>query len=425
MDEARRGRITEEVKAAAKEEGLEPEKLRRGIASGKIILTGYARGERCKIVAVGEGLRTKVNANVGASSEFSNIKIELEKALTAVRYGADTLMDLSTSEDLNEIRRLILKETPLPVGTVPIYQAGVEAIRKHGAIVDMGEDEVLRVVENHAKEGVDFMTIHAGITQGITAQLAEHPRVAGVVSRGGVFLASWILHHKAENPFYKNFDYLLEIARSYDFCISLGDSLRPGSLADASDWFQIQELLTVQKLVERCWRAGVQVMVEGPGHLPLNQVEANVVLHKSLCKGAPLYLLGPIVTDIGAGYDHIVGAVGGAVAAMAGADFLCYVTPSEHLALPTVEDVREGVIAARLAAHCADVVKLGERASRHDLEMAQARAKLDWETMYKLSLDPVRAREVREKGKTKTDACTMCGQYCVYRILPAKQTGCI
>jgi phosphomethylpyrimidine synthase len=330
-------------------------------------------------------------------------------------------MDLSTGGNLDMIRRLILMEIKVPVGTVPIYQAGIEAIQKHGAIVNITEDDIFGVIEKHAKDGVDFMTIHAGITKEIVERIEKNPRVTGIVSRGGVFLASWILHNKKENPLYKNFDYLLEIAKKYDFCISIGDALRPGCLADASDWYQIQELLNAQRLVEKCWSMDVQVMVEGPGHLPLNQVEAHIALEKSLCKGAPFYVLGPVVTDIGAGYDHIVGAIGGAIAALAGADFLCYVTPSEHLGLPTIEDVREGVIAAKIAAHSADIVKLGWKKLKVDFEMAKARAELNWEKQYMFSVDPEKAKEIRERFKPKTDACSMCGEYCVFRILPLKR----
>jgi len=422
MGEARLGKVTEEMVMVAKKEEVDVNILRRRIAEGKVVLPKNV-GRDCEVIGIGEGLTTKINANIGTSSEFCNLDYELEKAKTAVKYGADTIMDLSTGGDLDTIRRRILREIKVPVGTVPIYQAGIEAIQKHGAIVNMTEDEIFGVIEKHAKDGVDFMTIHAGITKEIVERLVKNPRVTGVVSRGGVFLASWILHNKKENPLYKNFDYLLEIAKKYDFCISLGDALRPGCLADASDWYQIQELLNVQRLVKKCWEANVQVMVEGPGHLPLNQVESHVLLEKSLCEGAPFYVLGPVVTDIGAGYDHIVGAIGGAVAAMAGADFLCYVTPAEHLGLPTVEDVKEGVIAAKIAAHTADLVKLGEKRLKIDFEMAKARAELNWEKQYMLSVDPEKAKELRERVKPKAGACTMCGEYCVFKILPLKRNG--
>jgi phosphomethylpyrimidine synthase len=420
MKEARLGKVTEEMVRVAKKEEVEVDVLRRRIAEGRVVLPKNT-GRDCEVIGIGEGLTTKINANIGTSSEFCNPDYELEKAKVAVKYGADTIMDLSTGGNLDMIRRLILKEIKVPVGTVPIYQAGIEAIQKHGAIVNMTEDDIFGVIEKHAKDGVDFMTIHAGITKEIVERIEKNPRVTGIVSRGGVFLASWILHNKKENPLYKNFDYLLEIAKKYDFCISIGDALRPGCLADASDWYQIQELLNAQRLVEKCWSMDVQVMVEGPGHLPLNQVEAHIALEKSLCKGAPFYVLGPVVTDIGAGYDHIVGAIGGAIAALAGADFLCYVTPSEHLGLPTIEDVREGVIAAKIAAHSADIVKLGWKKLKVDFEMAKARAELNWEKQYMFSVDPEKAKEIRERFKPKTDACSMCGEYCVFRILPLKR----
>lgn len=425
MKEARLGRTTEEMRSLAKNENIDLEFVRRKIASGNIIITKNVNRKKTRIVGIGEGLKTKVNANIGTSSEFCNTKYELKKAEAAVKYGADTVMDLSTAGDLDKIRNIFLNKIAVPWGTVPIYQAAVEAIRKHGALLDMTEDEILGVVEKHAKDGVDFMTIHAGITKQIVSRLKKNPRIGGIVSRGGVFLTSWILHHNEENPFYKNFEYLLEIARKYDFSISLGDALRPGCIADASDWYQFQELLTVSRLVEKCWKADVQVMVEGPGHLPLDQVEANVILEKKLCKGAPFYLLGPIVTDIGAGYDHIVGAIGGALAASAGADFLCYVTPSEHLGLPKIEDVREGVIASKIAGHCADIVKLREKSLKTDLKMTMARIKLDWKTQYKLSIDPEKAKSIRDRVKIKTEACSMCGDYCVYKILPSKTGKCL
>ena len=421
MDAARDGRILEEFRLVAEEEGVTVERIVEGLRSGRIIIVrNVVRGEDVKPLGIGEGLRVKVNANVGTSPEVEDPEYEVEKAKTAVRYGADTVMDLSTGGNLDHIRRRIIGEVKVPLGTVPIYQAGIEAARKTGLLVDMTEDDILKVIEKHARDGVDFMTIHAGITREIVERLQASGRVAGIVSRGGAFLASWMIRNEKENPLYTNFDRILEIAREYDFSISLGDALRPGSILDSSDWFQLQELLTVKRLVSRCWEAGVQVMVEGPGHVPLDQVEASVRVQKALCKGAPFYVLGPLVTDIAAGYDHIAGAIGGALAAMAGADFLCYVTPSEHLALPTIEDVREGVIAARIAAHAADIVRLGEKARIQDLEISRARAKLDWEAQYKLSIDPEKARRIRTRAKLRAGTCSMCGEYCVYRVIREK-----
>jgi len=421
MDAARDGRILEEFRLVAEEEGVTVERIVEGLRSGRIIIVrNVVRGEDVKPLGIGEGLRVKVNAKVGTSPEVEDPEYEVEKAKTAVRYGADTVMDLSTGGNLDHIRRRIIGEVKVPLGTVPIYQAGIEAARKTGLLVDMTEDDILKVIEKHARDGVDFMTIHAGITREIVERLQASGRVAGIVSRGGAFLASWMIRNEKENPLYTNFDRILEIAREYDFSISLGDALRPGSILDSSDWFQLQELLTVKRLVSRCWEAGVQVMVEGPGHVPLDQVEASVRVQKALCKGAPFYVLGPLVTDIAAGYDHIAGAIGGALAAMAGADFLCYVTPSEHLALPTIEDVREGVIAARIAAHVADIVRLGEKARIQDLEISRARAKLDWEAQYKLSIDPEKARRIRTRAKLRAGTCSMCGEYCVYRVIREK-----
>jgi len=417
MDAARNGKILKEFSQVAEAEGLSVERILAGLRSGRIVIVRNVVRVGVEPLGIGEGLRVKINANIGSSPEVEDLEYEVEKAKTAVKYGADTIMDLSTGGDLDNIRRRILEEVKVPIGTVPIYQAGIEAARKGKLLVDMTEDDILKVIEKHGKDGVDFMTIHAGITRETVERLQKIGRVAGIVSRGGAFLASWILRHERENPFYTNFDWILEIAREYDFCISLGDALRPGSVVDSSDWFQLQELLTIKGLVNRCWDAGVQVMVEGPGHVPLDQVEASVRIQKALCQGAPFYVLGPLVTDIAAGYDHIAGAIGGALAAMAGADFLCYVTPSEHLALPTIEDVKEGVIAARIAAHAADIVRLGEKARSLDLKLSKARAKLDWETQHRLSIDPEKARKVRLKAKLRVGTCSMCGEYCVYKVL--------
>ncbi|MBC7129919.1 phosphomethylpyrimidine synthase [Candidatus Bathyarchaeota archaeon] len=418
MDAAKRGQLTEEIQIVAKEEGISPRKLCRRIARGTAIITCNLKRENLRPIGIGEGLRTKVNANVGTSADLCDPKLEVEKAQTAVKYGADTVMDLSTAGNLDEVRKAIISAVNVPVGTVPIYQAAIEAAEKKGAIIHMDEDDIFKTIERHARDGVDFMTLHCGVTRQIVERLAKHPRVMGIVSRGGTFLAAWILHHKRENPLYANYDYLLEIAREYDFTLSLGDGLRPGCLADASDWAQIQELLTIGELVERARAAGVQAMVEGPGHIPLNQVAANVQLEKAICKGAPFYVLGPVVTDIAPGYDHIVGAIGGALAGLAGADFLCYVTPAEHLSLPTIEDVKEGVIAAKIAAHAVDIVKLGAKASKRDHAMAKARASLNWEEQFKNALDPEKARKIHERVKSKTpEVCSMCSGYCAIKIL--------
>jgi len=417
MGAAKEGRVTEEMLKVAKDEDESPEKIRQRIARGTLIITCNNRRENSHPIGIGEGLRTKVNANVGTSIDLCDINLEVEKVRVAVKYGADTVMDLSTAGDIDDIRRRILKEANVPVGTVPIYQAAIEAISKRGSIVNMTEDDIFNTIEKHAKDGVDFMTVHCGVTREIVRKISKHPRLMGIVSRGGTFLAAWILHNDKENPLYSSFDYLLEMAAEYDFALSLGDGLRPGCIFDASDWFQIQELLTIGGLVEKARGAGVQAMVEGPGHMPLDQISANVKLEKLVCRGAPFYVLGPVVTEIAPGYDHIVGAIGGAIAGLAGADFLCYLTPSEHLGLPSVEDVKEGVIATKIAAHAVDIVKLGEKARVRDLEMAMARAQLDWGRQFKNAIDPEKAAAIHNRFKGASEACSMCSDFCAIKIL--------
>jgi len=342
---------------------------------------------------------------------------ELDKLQTAIDYGSDTVMDLSTGGDISAIRRAIVAASPLPVGTVPIYQVGLEAIKRHGAIVDMTIDDILDVIEEHATDGVDFVTVHCGVTKAAVDRLRRQGRVTNIVSRGGAFLAARIFHTGEENPLYEYYDRLLDIALKYDVTLSLGDGLRPGSLADASDRAQFEELITLGELTDRAREAGVQVMIEGPGHLPLDQVVSNVQMEKSICHGAPFYVLGPLVTDIGAGYDHIVGAIGGAIAAAAGTDFLCYVTPTEHLGLPDTADVKEGVIASRIAAHAGDIVKGVKGARDWDDKMARARSSFDWETQAELSLNQERARGVHAKHTTAGRACSMCGDFCAMELI--------
>ena len=418
MEEAKKGRITEEMRIIAKEENLPIDELIRKIAEGKIIILKNIKHENVHPVAIGEGVRTKINANIGTSSVMTDVQTEIEKARIAVKYGADTIMDLSTGGEIDQIRRKIMDSVNVPIGTVPIYQAAIEAINRHGAIVSMDEDDILKVIEKHAADGVDFMTLHCGVTKKVVEKILKYKRIMGVVSRGGTFITAWILHNDEENPLYSNFDYILELAKEYDFTISLGDGLRPGSIFDATDHLQIQELLVLGELVERARKANVQTMVEGPGHVPLDQIESNVRIEKTICKGAPFYVLGPIVTEIAPGYDHIVGAIGGTLAGIAGADFLCYLTPSEHLALPTIEDVKEGVIATKIAAHIADIVKYRGRYLEKDLEMAKARWNLDWKKQFKLSIDPEKARKYHSRVREKTlETCSMCGKYCAIKIL--------
>jgi phosphomethylpyrimidine synthase len=405
------------LKKVAAAEGIPVETLAGLVARGLVVIPFNPNHSPARPAGIGKSLRTKVNVNLGTSRDFPHLADELRKVKISLEYGADTLMDLSTGGDLRKIRKAILARTPVPLGTVPIYQAAVKAIDRGATIVDMTEDDLFEAIESQAREGVDFMTVHCGLTLKAIDRLKQQGRVADVVSRGGAFHLAWMLHNGKENPFYARFDRLLEIARRFDVTLSLGDGLRPGSILDATDRPQIEELLTLGELVQRAREAGVQVMVEGPGHVPLDQVEMNVRLEKRVCHGAPFYVLGPLVTDIAPGYDHIVSAIGGAIAAAAGADFLCYVTPAEHLGLPTEDDVREGLIASRIAAHAADIVKGVPGAIERDLELARARKRLDWETQRRLAIDPVKFAAVRKRRKSKSKACSMCGDFCAMRIV--------
>ncbi len=417
LELAKKGTISSQMKLVAQREGVEAEFIRQGVAEGTIVIPANIKHTNLTPCGIGKGLRTKVNANIGTSSAHGNIDTELEKLRVAIDSGADAVMDLSTGGDIPAIRRAIIESSSLPVGTVPIYQAGIEAIGKYGAIVKMTVDELFAVIKEHARDGVDFITVHCGVTQSAIARLKRQGRVADVVSRGGAFLLGWMLYNERETPLYEQYDRLLELAKAFDVTLSLGDGMRPGSLADATDRPQVEELLNLGELVERAQQAGVQVMVEGPGHLPLNQIETNVQLEKSICRGAPFYVLGPLVTDVAAGYDHITGAIGGAIAAAAGTDFLCYVTPAEHLSLPDPEDVRQGVIASRIAAHAGDIVKGVKGAEEWDRKMSIARKKLDWEEQARLSLHPERARRVHSKHAPAGSACSMCGEFCAMALV--------
>lgn len=417
IEEARKGNTTEVLKKVAAEEGLSAESLLKLVAEGKVVIPQNPNHSPVHPVGIGQKLRTKVNVNIGTSVDFPDEKDELRKVDEALKYGTDTLMDLSTGGDIRRIRRAILRKAGIPLGTVPIYEAAIDAIEKRGSIVEMDVDDLFAIIEAQAREGVDFMTVHAGLTSKGIQRLKNQGRVADIVSRGGAFHLAWMLHNGKENPLYEHFDRLLEIACRYDVTLSLGDGLRPGSILDATDRPQIEELITLGELVKRAWEQGVQVMVEGPGHIPLDQVEMNIHIQKRLCHRAPFYVLGPLVTDIAPGYDHIVSAIGGAIAAAAGADFLCYVTPSEHLGLPSVDDVREGLIASKIAAHAADIVKGVKGALQQDLKLSEARKNLDWETQRKLAIDPHKFQAVRKKRKSKSAACSMCGDYCALRIV--------
>ncbi len=416
-EKARKGVLTPALKKVAAAEGMAADKLAGLVARGFVVIPFNPIHSPARPSGIGQGLRTKVNVNIGTSRDFPRLADELSKVRISLEHGADTLMDLSTGGDLRKIRKAILARTPVPLGTVPIYQAAVKAIDRRATIVDMAEEDLFEAVESQAREGVDFMTVHSGLTLKAIDRLKKQGRVADVVSRGGAFHLAWMLHNDRENPFYARFDRLLEIARRFDITLSLGDGLRPGSVLDATDRPQIEELLTLGELVKRAGEAGVQVMVEGPGHVPLDQIEMNMRLQKRVCYGAPFYVLGPLVTDIAPGYDHIVSAIGGAVAAAAGADFLCYVTPAEHLGLPSVDDVREGLIASRIAAHAADIVKKVPGALERDLELARARKRLDWDAQRRLAIDPAKFAAVRKRRKTRTKACSMCGDFCAMRIV--------
>jgi phosphomethylpyrimidine synthase len=417
LELARKGITSIQMSMVAEQEGLEAEFIQQGVASGAIVIPANTKHTSLVPCGIGRGLTTKVNANIGTSSDFGDINTELEKLKVAIDAGADTVMDLSTGGDISAIRQAIIAASPLPIGTVPIYQAGIEAISKDGAIVKMTVDDLFAALEEHVRDGVDFITVHCGVTRSAIDCLKQQGRVADVVSRGGAFLIGWMLYNERENPLYEYYDRLLELAREFDVTLSLGDGMRPGCLADATDRAQVEELITIGELVPRAQQAGVQVMVEGPGHLPLNQVEANVRLQKSICKGAPFYVLGPLVTDVAAGYDHITGAIGGAIAAAAGTDFLCYVTPAEHLSLPDAEDVRQGVIASRIAAHAGDIVKGVKGAEERDRQMSVARKKLDWAEQARLSLDPERSRRVHGKHASAGAACSMCGEFCAMALM--------
>ncbi|MBW9219992.1 phosphomethylpyrimidine synthase [Methanothermococcus sp. SCGC AD-155-N22] len=416
MTEAKNRIITEEMKEVAKKERIDPERLRRLIAKGYVVIPKNIHRDTTP-VGIGEDLRTKVNVNIGTSPDCVDIEMEIRKTEIANKYGADAIMDLSTGGNLPEIRKRIMEHTNLPLGTVPIYEVGVESKKKYGSVVDMDEDLIFKVIERQAKEGVDFMTLHCGITKETVETLKKSNRIMGIVSRGGAFLAAYIIHHGKENPLYENFDYLLEILKEHDVTISLGDGMRPGCLCDNTDRPQIHELIVLGELVERCREVGVQAMVEGPGHIPLNNIESNIRLQKSICKNAPFYVLGPVVTDMAPGYDHITAAIGGAIAGYAGANFLCYVTPAEHVRLMKEEDVKEGLIATKIAAQAADVARGNRIAWQMEREMALARKHHLWEKQFQLAFDSEKPKKMREELPSSNEkACSVCGDLCALLI---------
>ena len=414
---AREGRTTRAVERIARDEAFDKERLRELVASGKVAVLQNNRHKGFTPKGVGKNLSIKVNANLGTSPEFVDINVEIEKLNMAMEAGADTVMDLSTGGNLDEIRKTIIAASKIPIGTVPIYQAAVEAIKKNKTITKMNPEQLFEVIEKHGESGVDFITVHTGVTRQSLERLKVQGRVTDIVSRGGAFLAEWMIVNQRENPLYEQFDKLVAIAKKYDMTLSLGDGLRPGSTGDATDRAQIQELITLGEQCEEAWRNGVQVMIEGPGHVPLNLIEGNMMLEKKLCKEAPFYVLGPIVTDIAPGYDHITAAIGGALAGLYGADFLCYVTPSEHLGLPSPLDVREGVIVARIAAHAADIARGNEKAIERDKQMSKFRKALDWEGQLRMAIDPEKIRSFRKERSLRDDVCSMCGEYCAMKLV--------
>ena len=427
MASARRGVITDEMRQVASDEDVEPGWLASKIASGSVIIPcNNARPQRDDVhrVGIGRGLKTKVNVNIGTSTLSVDLDAEIEKAHVAVKHHADTIMDLSDGGDVGHIRRTLLAEAPITFGTVPIYEAYNYGVSTHKNPLNLTVDDYLNAFERNAKDGVDYTTVHCGITKEIAKRILQVRRHAGVVSKGGTITAAWMLKHDMENPYYEHYDYLVEIAKKYDVTFSLGDALRPGSILDSHDELQVQEMINISRLTKRAHEHDVQVMVEGPGHVPLNEVAANVRLAKSLIGDVPYYVLGPLVTDVASGHDHIASAIGAAISASEGVDLLCYLTPSEHLALPVAEEVKAGLIAYRIAAHAGDLVKIREKAIKWDAAMTEARRTLDWERQIALSIDPEEAARIH--GRTgqhpgNNVPCTMCGGACVYMMLPQQK----
>ena len=417
MDAARKGIITEQMKTVAENEHLEPEQIMKFVAEGKIVICSNKRHAALKPLGVGSMLRTKINANIGISRDCRDYDAEIEKVMTAVKLGADSIMDLSSHGDTRPFRQKLIESCPAMVGTVPVYDA---VIHFQKDLKELTAKDFIDVVRLHAEDGVDFVTLHCGITKKTLSQIKSNQRKMNIVSRGGSLVFAWMSMTGEENPFYEYFDDILEICEKHDVTVSLGDACRPGCLADATDVCQIEELVRLGELTERAWSHNVQVMVEGPGHVPLNQIAANMEVQKTLCKGAPFYVLGPLVTDIAPGYDHITAAIGGAVAAANGASFLCYVTPAEHLALPDIDDVRQGIIASRIAAHAADIAKGIPYAREIDDKMADARKNLDWDKQFEYALDAETAKRIRDSRLPEEDhgdTCSMCGKFCAVRSM--------
>jgi phosphomethylpyrimidine synthase len=418
LEYAKKNIITPLMRKVAHLEGIPARELMRLIRLGQAVIPLNINHKLEKPCAVGRGLSTKVNANIGTSTDESKLVDEIKKLKIAIKYGADALMDLSVGGNLTKVRKEVLKHSTVPVGTVPVYEVAVRAQERNKNFLKFNAQDILEVLADQAKQGVDFFTIHSGVTKSSLKTLGEHKRLMGVVSRGGAIIASWMRCYNQENPFYSHFEQILEIANQYDVTLSLGDGLRPGSILDATDQAQIAELKILGKLAKRARQKGVQVMIEGPGHVPLDQIEKNIALEKKYCQGAPFYVLGPLVTDVAAGYDHITSAIGGAIAASVGADFLCYVTPAEHLRHPTASDVREGVIACRIAAHAGDLVKRRQAAITWDRNISVARKARNWKKQIQLSIDPDKALAYRLSSKPElSSVCTMCGKYCSIKLM--------
>jgi phosphomethylpyrimidine synthase len=413
---AKENKISKEMEIVAKDENIDIEILRNKIANGKVVIPANINHTSLHPKGIGEGLKTKVNVNIGSSKDKDEIDFELKKLEVAVKYGADAVMDLSTGENIRETRKVIIEKSPLPVGTVPIYEAAIEAVKKYGFLGKMSKELLFDVIGKQCEEGVDFITVHCGVTLESVNKIKQEGRIMNIVSRGGSFLTEWMIYNKKENPLFEYYDDLLKIVKKYDVTLSLGDGLRPGCLSDATDRGQIHELITLGELTKIAWDNNVQVMIEGPGHVPIDEIEMNIKLQKSLCHGAPFYVLGPIVTDIAPGYDHITSAIGGAIAGWHGADFLCYVTPAEHLRLPNIEDVKEGLIASKIAAHAADIGKKIPGSREIDDKMAFFRRNFQWDKQIEISIDPEKSKKYRESLMSKDeDACSMCGEYCAIK----------
>ena len=413
MDAARKGIITKEMEIAAKKENMDVKELMEYMAKGQVIIPCNKLHTSIEPNAIGSMLKTKINVNLGISRDWKDMDMEIEKVNNAVKMGAESIMDLSSYGDTRPFRKRLTKECPAMIGTVPIYDA---VVYYHKPLKEITSKEWIDIVRMHAEDGVDFMTIHCGINKATAGRFKANRRLTNIVSRGGSIIFAWMEMTGEENPFYEHYDEILDICREYDITMSLGDACRPGCLKDASDISQIEELVTLGELTARAWEKDVQVMVEGPGHMPMNQIAANMEIQKTICKGAPFYVLGPLVTDIAPGYDHITAAIGGAIAAASGASFLCYVTPAEHLRLPSLDDVKEGIIASRIAAHAADIAKGVKGAIEWDHQMSLARKKLDWEEMFDICIDPEKARRYRAEAKPeKEDTCSMCGNFCAVK----------